>query len=336
MAYFYKPYITADLYRTYEIASYFGTLNFPYFWTNYVITSPTPVARLLFWFVGKIGIYQILPVLAAFVCYSIIFHIINKTQRIFSISNQNIASSLFFIMSTSIYISVIGGIRMMLAVSLICFCFFRESVEGKTNILNAIFYILAIFLHATASLIIAIRFIMTIFDSRKKPIQRVFSVAAILAIGLIFVANFQYVVSDLLEKVDSYLYGDKYSDVWEYIMGFLILLLLFLSICAYWPIRKTAICKSLQTYNSVAVICMIISLMFCFEFSIFYRFGAHIAVILSTPMILVSLEKANTNDHGLFRLIDFRSVLIILSTLIALISCARGSLSSLKFFELGV
>jgi hypothetical protein len=73
---------------------------------------------------------------------------------------------------------------------------------------------------------------------------------------------------------------------------------------------------------------------FCFEFSFFYRFGGQLAVLLSIPTMMVTLEKRKGKSGAVIRGVDFRSVLILFSLIIAVLSCTRGSLSSLKFFEL--
>ena len=125
MAFFYKPYVTADLYRIYETTDYFTKMPFVEFWRRIIVGSEKPAAYLLYWCIGKTGVKALLPTFSAFVCYSLIFYVINKTSELFAISMRNVACVLFFVMTTSIYISVIGGIRMMISISLIMFSYFR-------------------------------------------------------------------------------------------------------------------------------------------------------------------------------------------------------------------
>lgn len=73
MAFFYKPYVTADLYRIYETIDYFSTIPFAEFWRRFIVGSDIPAARLLYWCIGKTGVKALLPTFSAFVCYSLIF-----------------------------------------------------------------------------------------------------------------------------------------------------------------------------------------------------------------------------------------------------------------------
>lgn len=334
MAFFYKPYITADLYRIYKTMNFFAEMNFSYFWENFMFTSSTPVARILYWIVGKTGINALLPAFSAFICYSFIFYIINKTQELFLVQKKNVAYVLFFVMTTSIYISVIGGIRMMLALSMIAFSYFRGTVEKKVNFFDILLYGLAIFIHAMSLVLIVICFSVAVLDAKKSLAKKIIMIFAAGGIGLIFLTDFSNITSNVYEKALEYILGDRHSDVWEYIMGIIIMIILMILLREYRYIRKDDDCLALRSYSVVNVICILIALVFCFEFSIFYRFVGHVAVILSIPMMLVTLKKTNGKPCRTISKMDFRSVLLVMSTIVALISCTRGSLSSLKFFEL--
>lgn len=334
MAFLYKPYITADLYRIYEEMNFYAKIDFLYFWENIALQSSVPIARLLYWGIGKTGISALMPTVSAFICYSFIFYIISKTQELFSISKRSVAYVLFFVMTTSIYISVIGGIRMMIALSMIAFSFFRNTVERKVNIFDILLYGLSIFIHAMGVVLIVICLAVTVFHARERFSGKSMFILVIGGIGVAFASNFSNIFSYVYEKVLDYVLGDRHSDIWEYIMGSLIMMVLVILIYEFRRISKDVDCLVLKSYNAATVVCMIIAAVFCFEFSIFYRFGGQLAVILAIPMMMVTLEKTKGKPSRVIRTTDFRSVLILLSILIAFISCTRGSLSSLKFFEL--
>ena len=85
-----------------------------------------------------------------------------------------------------------------------------------------------------------------------------------------------------------------------------------------------------------AVFCVVIAICFCFEFSIFYRFGGHVAVMFSIPSMMISVDrsaKESTISSIFVKGVDLQTIVILCSCIIAVISCTRGSLSSLKFFE---
>lgn len=334
MAFLYKPYVTADLYRLYEQIDFFATMELERFWQDYAIPSSTPVARLLFWCIGKIGIKPLLPAISAFLCYSFVFYIVNKTKKIYAISNQSVAVVLFFVMTTSIYISVIGGIRMMLALSMIAFSYFRATVEKKRSVLDLLLYTVSIFIHVTALPILAICVFSSLIDFKKKFARRI--ILAVLAClgGVVLLVRFNSTVNQLYQKFLAYVLGDRYSDPWEYVMGALIIMALAVTFMEFRPFRTDDECRAVKGLNSVAIFCVIIAICFCFEFSIFYRFGGHFAVMFSIPSMMVALEKTKGKPSAVIKGVDFRTVLLLLSMIIAVISCARGSLSSLKFFEL--
>ena len=117
-------------------------------------------------------------------------------------------------------------------------------------------------------------------------------------------------------------------------MGAFIIILLLLSFLEFRPIRKDKNYRLLRSYNTASLLFIVIAVCFCFEFSIFYRFGAQLAVLFSVPSMLVDLEERGSKTNSFISRIGFKNAMILVSIIIAAISCARGALSSLKFFEL--
>lgn len=334
MAFFYKPYKTADLYRIYEQMNSFSSINFNSFWKEFAVESSIPIARLMYWFFSKIGINELLPAFSAFFCYSLIFYIIRKTKQIYDISNQTVATVLFFIMTTSMYISVIGGIRMMIALAMITFGYFRMTVEKKIRIIDILFLIASIFIHAMSLVAIGICTVALLFDSDKSIAKKIGYALIVLTAGGIFVTKFSNTVRGVYEKFLVYIMGAKHSDPWEYLMGFFIIITLLLILLETRYIQKTDKYLGVNKSNIAAGLCIVLAIAFCSEFSIFYRFGGHLAVMFAIPAMMVSIEKTKGQSSLLFKGVSLRSVVILLSCIIAVISCTRGSLSSLKFFEL--
>lgn len=334
MAFFYKPYVTADLYRTYESIDYFATIDFHTFWNDHVLTTSTPVAKLLYWCVGKTGVNALLPTFSAFLSYSCIFYIINRTKEIYSISNKNTAYVIFFIMTTSIYISVIGGIRMMIALSMIAYSFFRGTVEKKIRLTDVLFYILSLFIHAMSLVCVGMCVLVMLLDSDKSFVKKIGYVLIGLGAVIFAATFFNGVLDAFYEKFFVYVFGDRHSDPWEYIMGAFIVATLILLFAEYRRVRRETSCLRVKDCNTVTILCVAVALCFFFEFSIFYRFGGQLAVLFSIPSMMLTLEKTEGRTSVVSKHFNFRSVLILMSLVIAAISCTRGSLCSLKFFEL--
>lgn len=334
MAFFYKPYITADLYRIFEQMDFFSSMDFELFWTNFAAESSIPLSRFLFWIFGKTGCNHLLPMFSALFCYYLIFSVIKKTKELYHISNKTVAIVLFFIMTTSMYISVIGGIRMMIALSMLTFSYFRVTVEKKVKLIDVLFFIASIFIHAMSFVVLGIIALTLIFDSDRNVLKKIKYVVAIGLISCVFVVRFSSTVQALFEKFLSYVLGDKHSDPWEYLMGAFIIALLLLVFAEIRSIHRSGDCLDISKYNMAAVFCVILAICFFFEFSIFYRFGGHLAVIFALPSIMISLERSEGRSSVFLKGISLRTVFILFSCIITLVSCSRGSLSSLKFFEL--
>lgn len=275
-----------------------------------------------------------MPAFSAFFCYSLIFYVVKKTKQLYDISNKTVAIVLFFIMTTSIYISVIGGIRMMIALAMITFSYFRMTVEKKIKIIDLLFFATSIFMHAMSLVAICIAALALLFDSGKNVIKKIGYVFFIVAIGGVFAVKFNRTVQGLFEKFLTYVLGEKHSDRWEYAMGVFIVLTLILVFSEIHHIQKSVDCLAIDECNRAAVFCVVLSISFCFEFSIFYRFGGHLAVLFAIPSMMVSIEKAEEKPIALLKKFELRRIVILLSLIIAVISCTRGSLSALKFFEL--
>jgi len=334
MAYFYEPYITADLYRIIQTMKIYASLDFSSFVHEFVVSSSSPVPRFLYWVVGRIGAYHLISVISTVISYYLIFYIIRKTAEKYSISRQNISVALLFLMSTSIYMSVIGGVRMMIAMSMISFCFFRESVEKKFNVFHVLLYILALFTHNMAIVIVGIRLAVLVFAPGKKLVTR-FLICLTIAVGaVVAVLGFDSLLADIWDKASEFLFEESYSYFWEYVMG-VIILIGFLGVCVKFQRLRGREHTELVTYNMGAMFSAGISVVFFFVFSIFYRFIGHVTPILGLPMLMVTLEESEKNVSGRFKQMSFQSITVMFSLVILALSISRGSLSSLKFFALG-
>ena len=335
MGFFYTPSETGDLYRTFNTMEWYAGMEFSYFFENLVATSSVPVSRILYWLVGTTGIYNLLPVISSLVSYSLIFYTMEKTQTIYSISRKNVAIALFLLMTTSIYISVVGGVRMTIAMSLIVFCFFRESVEHKFRWYDILLYIIAVFMHDMAIIILAVRLLSPILDSRRKILTRVVLAVIVVFLGVVFVFAFDSLWSQIFDKIVEYLFEPGYYDVWEYIIGAVLFLTYFVVAVKFRPYNRNTLYSDIKVYNICMVLSAVIALVFCFEFSIFYRFIGHLVPLLGLPMTMVTLQESqNSAETEKNKQVSFQSVILFFGIIILILSCARGSLSSLKFFTL--
>lgn len=332
MAFFYKPSETGDLYRIYNLMDQFSTMQFKDFWNIYIVNSRIPVAYLLYWGVGHTGINNLLPVISTLISYSIIFYVMNKTQELYFISKTSLVISLWFLMITSIYISVIGGIRMMISLSLILYSYFRNVVEKKVGIFEIVFYILALLIHEMSYAVVGVCLVTFLFFYKTKLINKViFIIIAMIAVA-IFGIVFRETIQNIYNKFLEYIFGEKYSDTWEYIMGVLIVCLLLIVLGRFRYLQKKEEYQHLNIVNTVAFFFILVSICFSFEFSMFYRFGGQLAVLFSIPALMITLDKGKIQNETFVSEQGYQHLVILFIIIIGVISCARGSLSSLKFF----
>ena len=343
MAYFYVPYETADLYRIYGYIESFQKYSFDAFIDLQMANSQLGLSNILYWLISRTGIPQLLPAIVSFICYNCIFYIIHKTSEKNDISGKNVAITLFFYMSLGTYIFVISGIRSMLGICLLAFCFFRESAQKKFNILHIPLYAIAVFIHLFSALLVAVRFVIPIFDTKTTVLRKIIYII-FLGAGSAFVFSYlRSLVSDIVDKAESYLSGNLYSYVWDYIIAILTCFVL-LSIIIKRKKAELSSSLKLNVSRTFIIICFIAALCFCYEFSIFHRTTVYLLPIISIPMLMTLLQNTDNNTENqnaraprpsLAEMpATYNLAIIAVSTLILLISCARGSLCSLKFFVL--
>ena len=330
MAFFYEPYTTADLYRIIHTMKVYGSMSFSGFASEFLLTSSSPLPRIVYWILGKIGAYHLVSSISALICYGLFFRIMTSVAEKYSISRANIALTLIFLMSSSIYISVVGGIRMMVAISLIAFCFFRETVENKRGFLNYLWYVCAALTHNIAFVVIAIRIFVAFFSSKKRIASKIKMFVIFSAVFASVAVIFNSFFVGILDKVAYYLFEESYSDVWEYIIGVL-LLCFFVVLCISFRRIKHKGFDEVIPITTGAVLGSVIAVAFVNIFSFFYRLIGHIVPILAIPTLMITLEYSEEKE-GRFKKLSFQSIVLVFSILILALSISRGSLSSLKFF----
>lgn len=332
MGYFYVPYITADLYRINEMMVSLGSNSL-----SAVLSSGFSLTKVLYWAIGKTGVVQILPALNAFICYNCIFYIIRRTAKTNLISSRIIASALLFYMSIGNYMFVITGIRTMLGVSLLSFCFYREKIEKKFSFIHVVFYIIAFFIHAFSAVLIISRFLVEFLDSKMSQTKKIVYFVFLGIGGMFVLYYFRGYIKTIVEKALSYLSYNHYSYLWEYVIAGLSCLV-YVWVFGFRKRIKNSY-DNLSTWLLYSIIWFYVSLLFCFEFSIFHRLTTYIIPITVLPSLMASMKiNSGVEDHPKYFSSRFsfslRSKVNLVSFVILFITCSRGSLSSLKFFVL--
>ena len=341
LAFFYVPYETADLYRIYEYIDSFSKLSFSELCDTHLKNPNIGLIGVVYWGLGKLGIPQLLPVFVTFISFRCIFYIVNACAQENKITGKNVALTVAFYMSLGTYMFTVGGSRCFLGIALFSFCFYRENVEAKFNLLHVPLYVIAAMLHTFSAVLIALRFLVSVLDFRTTALRKILYLLLLGGGTIVVVRYFGEYLAQIEEKAQGYLEGNIYSYIWGYVIDIFAVfgILLILLECRKLPKIAIQKCKGWMLYLTF---CLIVAVAFCYEYSIFTRTILHISPIICLPLLMVTLQvsddKKRMNISPILSFLDIRftykTVICTLSLLLLLLSCARGDICSLKFFVL--
>lgn len=323
MGFFYEPYETSDLFRINQSIALFSACSFPEFVQRYLFQTTAPLSRLIYWIVGKIGIYALLPASAAALTYGCIFYIVIHAAQKCEISRRDIAMTVLFLMSTGSYMMTISNIRNMTAVAVVCLCFYRETIENKNSRWHILLYAAAALMHNMGVLVVLIRFAVKYRNIRfnwKKALIGLTGAICAAAVLWLIAPDF---VEKYAGKVLDYLFAESYSYGWEYLSGSLILAMEFY-ILYYAHKHQYQMSVQWQDTRIFLLICLLVACVLCSVFTFFTRFSTFVSPILTAPLMMLVLKKDRQDKY--------HKVVFGLSLATLFLACARGQLCSLKFF----
>lgn len=338
LAFFYYPDVTMDLYRLrIEINS----------WMNYstirilevAMNSSTPGWYIYGYFLGKSGIDGLLPAVTALIVYRNIFKVICRSCNKFNIKNREAAKIAFCFMSVgSVFVTTISNIRTMLGMSIVLVCVYEELVEGKNVFKNIWKYIIAASFHQVVLTVILVRFGYLLFEKNIKKRNVVFikflrvgGVALLLGGLLMFGSG---ILESVQNKALSYLSGDTYSYVWEYVIGWINLVAIVISLIQAQKIQKKNKSNEIKNVSRLLLLYLIPTIVFAYEYSIFRRYEIFCSmlwcVILSYNLLNKSKQiSVMVSPRFRFKYVD---IMMAIGFVNLLISCTRGDLCGYKFF----
>ena len=124
MGYFYKPNISADLYRYVKNMHYYSLFSFADI-QPIAIKTTHPGAVLYLYIIGQLGNDSLLPAISAFIDLILVFSVIKCEAARNKFTGVEICDALFFLMSTGILMGMISGIRNTMAYCIILWCLYR-------------------------------------------------------------------------------------------------------------------------------------------------------------------------------------------------------------------
>lgn len=326
MAFFYQPHVTADLYRIYAMAREFAGWSFRDFFQLFVVTNSVPGARIFYWCAGRAGMVQLIPAMTSLVCFSCIFYMLSRSVERNGVGRRELSAALFFFMATGNYMMLISNIRTMLSASLIAYCFYRESVEKKYRFFHLALYAAAASVHNLGVVLIVLRLAAGLLDRQLTMGKRI---VYMFSLGVAVLWIWRIMGPVIAEKVRDYVFGDRYSYFWEYVIGSIALMV------ELWVLRGVRRMERQEQeeyfgMRRFLLVCVLTALAFCFEFSVFYRFVNCIGSILTAPLLMAVLQDKERKGEGGMAYAGVTGV----SVCLLFLSCCRGSLCSIKFFTL--
>ena len=326
MGFFFVPNINNDLYRIYDIMDSYSTIPFADFFNKYVVKSNVPVSLIYYWTIGQFKINGLLPFFTTLIVYTNIFYIAVDYYKKNNISNKTLALSILIIMCNSSFFETISGIRNMLAFSILLRCFYSEAYNNRSIIKNLVFYIISALIHPATIVLILLRLIFSLIEKRtnskfKKTIP---ALLVCLVVFLFFSGN--AFIQNAIYMSESYIHSVEYSYIWETFLSFLILLfLVFMKIDYKKSNLNNNVTEGLINNKKFSQILEFIIFLFISKHSIFFRFN-NFNLFLNIPIILAYCGDLDSKDKR-YRFIFLYFIFILI------VSCIRGNLCSLKFWE---
>lgn len=331
-AFNYKPYITADLYRLREYIEYWIHKD----WVGvvkYALKSTTPSWVLYSYFISKLGNTNWLQTVTCLWCFSNVFYIIAHEIERRNVESKYRSELLLYIMAVgAFYLQTISGIRSMLGISIVAFCFYRETVEKKSMMAHLPLWLFAALIHTSTMVLVIFRFLFLLVQS--QGVVKKFLMSVVVFVLAIF--SYKYLggyISGSFEYGQGYLNNTKeYTYIWEIIIGLLETVETLYVLNKYR--RKTVESgseaeehglKNLYVFTLIWTVVSVISLPF--SYAVFRRYTM-LCTVTSIPLMafLFGNDIEKSESIRTFR------ILFGLSLLIFALSGLRGDLCGYKFF----
>ncbi|MBR0139216.1 MAG: hypothetical protein IJM17_02895 [Firmicutes bacterium] len=330
-AFMYKPYVTSDLYRLRTYIAYW--INKPFKdAVKYALRHSNQAWTMYAYFVSKLPGENWLQTVSCFWTFGNLFYIVGGVIKASGLKREDRSLTLFWLMSVgAIFLHAVSGIRTMLGFSLVAFCFYRETMEGKSVIRHLPLYAVAALFHSASAVLVVSRLLFMLIES--DSFKKTLFVACVVALGaggtaLFLRRNFRTVI----KSARLYLIGGEYTYYWEIIIGLLEIARIILVLYEYRKMAgglrrkdgRAAAWKFTAIWTAVSLAAL------PFSYAVFRRYTM-LCTVTGLPIMGMTLEKEREAGGGN----RFAGALWAISLVIAAISLVRGDICGYKFFVLG-
>lgn len=283
-----------------------------------------PVFMVYAYLVSFLKQNSYLPAITVFITYYLSFSLIYKMLKKYHIPKVVANLSYFFLLSALSLLSVMSGIRNMLAFSIFAYTLYNDLVEKKYRLLAYFIYISLLFVHASVSILLFLRLVINI---KNKMFRNTLSIVLLLwglvsdwISSILILFDNIYLINLINQKVISYSNGGSQYVYSTALIRTLSLGVLFLIIVIDLPNIKKII-PQLYDYYQYILLSMSFVVGSFFQYDIFVRTIAFL--ILSSPIIICPFYTTNfkTNkQHQFVAKKDARIIIYVLIFFVAIIS----------------
>ena len=340
IGFFYVPNPEADLTRLFPIMRYYSNQTISQLWET-MKQETTPGEPLYYYLISKFGKDSLLPAITGLITYGLCFSVLFKCNYRIEATRYDVSLALYVFMSRGLLVHVISGIRNELAFAIILWCIYRELVEKKRITWHIPLYIIAASLHTMGQVLLIYRLLFLFAEKNvAKPLSKLGKViVGTASIAMLYVIGRKY-IEGISHKATSYytraVLGTGYSYIWERLLS---VISLFITIYLIVIIKKMVRSNETSIDHSLLVgirnllmftipIVIIDAVAFFIEFNFFHR-TSNFLTMLDIPLSVFALRLADSYCDRK----RIGQLLIVASTIMLFIACARGNLCSLKFFE---
>lgn len=212
ISYSYNPIGTPDLVRYYELVNL--THGSTLMQAINILNDGLYAENILFWIVGRIGNMNLLAAISGTITYAISIYITCDIATIYKMERK-IPPLIAMQMMILPFVSILCNVRCVLAFSLVSFAVYQELVKMNRKLIVYMLYVIAVFMHMTALIMILMRVSLIITKNMKWMVMMVISM-----IPIIIALLYQYVdklpfgnmIKLLVTKVYWYFNDDLRSE----------------------------------------------------------------------------------------------------------------------------
>ena len=119
------------------------------------------------WVAGRLGDPKLVPALSIFIIYYLSLYMTCRVSDTLQSKRRSFMISLLFILTALNFYALTNNVRNVLSLVLIGYATFRDCYEKKRNVWTYVLYLLPIFIHTSAILVLVLRFVILLSNKFK-------------------------------------------------------------------------------------------------------------------------------------------------------------------------